>query len=103
MNAALKIFSYIRNKYVIAVLVFLFLMFCYDRNDIFVQMDRKKELTALEKSKTFYQTEIDKTRKELDNLQDNPKALEKYAREHLFMKRDNEDVFIVDSAAAAAK
>lgn len=103
MNAALKIFSYIKNKYVIAVLVFLFLMFFYDRNDIFIQMDRKKELSALEKSKTFYQTEIDKTKKELDNLEDNPKTLEKYAREHLFMKRDNEDVFVVDSSAATGK
>lgn len=103
MNTVLKIFSYIRNKYVVAVLVFLFLMFFYDRNDIFVQMDRKKELVTLDKSKTFYQTEIDRIKKELNNLEDNPKTLEKYAREHLFMKRDNEDVFIVDSSAATEK
>ena len=100
MNIVLKTFSFLKNKYVIAVLVFLFLMLFYDRNDIFVQMDRKKELATLGKSKTFYQTEIEKTKKELNDLQNNPHALEKYAREHLFMKRDNEDVFIVDSSAA---
>lgn len=103
MNVAFKAFSYLKNKYVIAVLVFLFLMFFYDRNDIFVQIDRKKELTNLEKSKKFYKQEIDNTQKELDNLQDNPKTLEKYAREHLYMKRDNEDVFIIDSIATPTK
>ncbi|HEY0298561.1 MAG TPA: septum formation initiator family protein [Arachidicoccus sp.] len=103
MNLALKTLSYLKNKYVIAVLVFLFLMFFYDRNDFFEQMKRKKQLSELQKSKQFYQSEIDQTQKELDNLQDNPATLEKYAREHLFMKRDNEDVFIVDSSVASPK
>lgn len=97
MHFIVKLISYLKNKYIISILVFLFLMFFYDRNDIFIQMDRKKDLTTLEKSKVFYETEIDKTKKELESLEQNPIALEKYAREHLFMKRDNEDIFIVDS------
>lgn len=97
MKKTLKILSYLKNKYIVAILVFLFLMFFYDRNDFFVQIQRKKELSSLEKSKTFYQTEIEKTQQELNNLENNPASLEKYARENLFMKRDNEEVFIVDS------
>ncbi|MGF7231353.1 FtsB family cell division protein [Arachidicoccus sp.] len=103
MKKALKILSYLKNKYIVAVLVFLFLMFFYDRNDFFVQIQRKKELSTLEKSKAFYQSEIEKTKQELNNLESNPVSLEKYARENLFMKRDNEDVFIVDSTKSKGK
>ena len=34
-------------------------------------------------------------RKELNQLQTNPAILEKYAREKYYMKRDNEDLFII--------
>lgn len=98
MKIPSKIFSYLKNKYVIAMLVFVFLLLFYDRNDIFVQLQRQRELSTLEKSKEFYQTEIDKIQKELSSLENNPTALEKYAREHLYMKRDSEEVFIVDSS-----
>ena len=87
----------------IAVLAFLFLLFFYDRNNVFVQLDRKKELLDLQKSKDFYQTQINETRKELLELERNPNAAEKYAREHLYMKRDDEALFIVDSSADSSK
>lgn len=97
MQKTYKILSYLKNKYVLSVLVFLMLIFFYDRNDIFVQLDRANKLETLHKSKDFYQHEIDKTNKELTSLEQSPAALEKYAREHFFMKKDNEEVFIVDS------
>lgn len=97
MQKTFKILSYLKNKYVLSVLVFLMLIFFYDRNDIFVQLDRAQQLGTLHKSKDFYQHEIEKTNKELNSLEESPAALEKYAREHFFMKKDNEEVFIVDS------
>jgi cell division protein FtsB len=100
---ALTIFSFIKNKYTLAVAAFLFLLFFYDRNNIFVQLDRRKELSNLEKSKNFYQTQNNEIQKQLLELENNPNAAEKYAREHLYMKRDNEDVFIVDSSTDSPK
>jgi len=100
---AVKIFSFIKNKYVICIAAFLLLMLFYDRNNIFVQLDRKKELLDLKKSNDFYQTQINETQKELLELKQNPNATEKYAREHLYMKRDNEDIFIVDSVTDSSK
>ncbi|HTN37642.1 MAG TPA: septum formation initiator family protein [Arachidicoccus sp.] len=103
MQKTYKILSYLKNKYIIAVLVFLMLIFFYDRNDIFVQLERSEQLNTLQKSKSFYQNEIDKTKKELTSLEGSPRAVEKYAREHFFMKKDNEEVFIVDSVAKEVK
>lgn len=101
MKFARNLFSVVKNKYLVAFISFTLLMLFFDRNDIFVQIDRKKQLNNLLASKKFYQDEIDKTRKELFDLQNNPAALEKYAREIFFMKRNNEDVFIVEKPVKA--
>ena len=55
-------------------------------------MRRKQELSELQASKEHYLKEIDKTKTALSDLSNNPAAIEKYAREHFQMKRDNEDV-----------
>ena len=66
-----------------------------DKNDFFAQFDRRKELRELEQSKAYYTREIASERKELEALKTNPATLEKYAREKYYMKRDNEEIFLV--------
>lgn len=97
------IFVVIRNKYLLSLGIFAVLMLFFDRNDIFTQIERKKQLKELQASKQFYLDEIARTRKELTDLQHNSAALEKYARENFYMKRDNEDVFIVENQPPAEK
>lgn len=98
MKVIKTIIAVLRNKYFLAFGIFTVMLLFVNRNDVFVQWDRKQELKDLTRSKEFYQKEIEKTRKELADLQNNPAALEKYARENLYMKKDNEDVFIVEQA-----
>jgi cell division protein FtsB len=49
----------------------------------------------MQESKAYYTAEIAKERKALEELKSNPAAIEKYAREKYLMKRDNEDLFII--------
>lgn len=91
----MQIIKTFRNKYVIALTAFTVLMLFIDHNDIFVQIDRQKQLKQLLLSKAYYQKQIEQTQKNLSDLQNNAAALEKYAREKYFLKRDNEDIFIV--------
>jgi cell division protein DivIC len=93
-----KAFRVISNKYLLALVAFVLLMLFFDHNDIFTQMERRKNLKALETKKKFFQDEISKTQKELKDLQQNPAALEKYAREKYVLKKDNEDVFLVEDS-----
>ena len=95
MSKALNLIKFFRNKYIIAITAFIVLMLFLDHNDIFVQMDRQRQLKALLSSKQFYEQQIEQTKKNLADLQNNSAALEKYAREKFFLKRDNEDVFVV--------
>ncbi len=89
------IFKLIRNKYIISITAFIVLMLFIDRNDFFAQLQHKHQLNELLGSKKFYQEQIDQTKKNLADLQNNSAALEKYAREKFLLKKDNEDVFIV--------
>ena len=89
------IFQVIQNKYLISVVVFAAWISFFDRNDLFTQWERKKELEKLETSKIYYETEIASTQKELTELQNNPAALEKFARENFYLKRPEEQVFII--------
>ena len=70
-------------------------MLFFDKNDVFTQLNRRHELKQLQQSKEYYTTRISLERKELDQLKTNPAILEKYAREKYFMKRDNEDLFVI--------
>lgn len=84
------------NKYLIAFTVFILLILFFDnRNDIFTQIDRRNELKQLELSKQHYENEIVTTKKELIDLKNSTETLEKVAREKYKLKKENEDVFLV--------
>ena len=87
--------SWLKNKYFIAFGVFAAIMLFFDKNDVFTQSARNKQLKELQESKQYYSDRIASERKELEQLKSNPGTVEKYAREKYLMKRDNEDLFIV--------
>jgi cell division protein DivIC len=102
----MKLFSHIpawlRNKYLISIGIFAVLMLFFDRNDVFTQRERKKQLEDLQLSKQYYSDRISAERKELQQLKSNPATLEKFAREKYLMKKDDEDLFIVPENPAKA-
>lgn len=83
------------NKYLIASLAFIAWITFFDRNDFVTQLQRRRELNDLQSTKADFTNKIKLERKELNQLQTNPATLEKYAREKYYMKRDNEDLFII--------
>ena len=91
--------SWLKNKYVIAIAVFASIMLFFDKNDVFTQSARNRQLKDLQESKQYYTDQIASERKELEQLKSNPGTLEKYAREKYLMKRDNEDLFLIPEPA----
>lgn len=87
--------SWLKSKYLISFAAFCGIIFFFDKNDIFTQAGRRKELKELQQSKRYYTTQIAAERKESEALKTNPAAVEKLAREKYLMKRDNEDLFLV--------
>ena len=68
----------------------------FDRNDVFTQIERRNELRQVQKSKQFFAEQIAENRNFSKDLKFNAFTIEKYAREHYMMKRDNEDLFIIE-------
>src|SRR5215211_3577067 len=90
-----KIPAILKNKYLIATILFVVFIVFFDDRDIISNFRHTAELRDLEKSKAYYEQEISKTRQELKQLRTNAALLEKYAREKYLMKRDSEDIFLV--------
>jgi cell division protein FtsB len=95
MQILSRIPSWLKNKYVLTLIAFVIWMIFFDAKDILTQRERSQELRELQQSKAYYTEEIAKEKKALEELKSNPAAIEKYAREKYLMKRDNEDLFIV--------
>lgn len=95
MQILSRIPSWAKNKYIITLIAFVVWMIFFDAKDILTQRERTSELRQLQESKAYYTAEIAAERKALEELKSNPAAIEKYAREKYLMKRDNEDLFII--------
>jgi len=74
-----------------------------DKNDLFTQLERRRELKELQQSKQYYSTQIAAESKELEALKNNPATLEKYAREKYLMKKENEELFIISEKPSSSK
>ena len=87
----------IKNKFVIAITFFITWMSFFDPKDWSTIAQKQEKLDKLQLSEANLKTEIYETKKELSQLRTSAETIEKYARENYYMKKDNEDVFIVNS------
>ena len=90
-----RLFSFLRNKYFLALTCFVVWMLFFDRDDVFTQLERKRELTRINESKAYFSKQIKEDRNFSKDLQFNASAIEKLTREKYLMKRDNEDLFLI--------
>lgn len=87
------------NKYFLATSLFVVWMVFFDRNDLFTQLARKKELREIEDSKAYFAQKIAEGKKFSRDMRTNADAIEKFVREKYLMKRDNEDLFLIQKPA----
>ena len=90
-----KIPKYLRSKYSIATFVFVMWMLFFHDIDIPFMIETRSELHQLEEQREWYGEENKKAKEALRDLTTNQETLEKFAREEYFMKRDNEDVYVI--------
>ncbi|HQA75153.1 septum formation initiator family protein [Flavobacterium sp.] len=88
----LKILS---NRFVIVLIFFAIWMIFLDNTSYFDHRVLNKELEELEVNKKYYQDEIKRDEEDIKRLK-NPDQIEKYAREKYYMKRDSEDIYIIE-------
>jgi cell division protein FtsB len=70
-------------------------MFFFDQNNVVDRMKMSKEIRQLEADREYYLEQIQKDSLRYQELTTDKDNLEKYAREQFFMKKADEDVFVV--------
>ncbi|MGB0806601.1 MAG: FtsB family cell division protein [Salibacteraceae bacterium] len=90
-----KVPYWVKNRYAITVIVFTVWMLFFDSNDAFMLYKLKNELSTIQSEKEYFQNQIKETRSDLDNLLNDNKKLEKFAREKYLMKNSNEEIFVI--------
>jgi cell division protein FtsB len=84
-----------RNFYFMTALSFFIWMIFLDSNDLISRFKMSSKLRSLEREKEFYQEKISEVEKDRTELMTNKELLEKFAREKYLMKKESEDLFIV--------
>jgi len=94
-----KVFKIITNKYFITGAVFLAWCLFFDQNDWFTLHEKQKDLNDIKSKLTFMNAEIGRMEAERKTLTDSTdrRRLEIYARENYRMRKDSEDVYVIDN------
>lgn len=84
------------NKYLITVLVFLAFIVFIDENNIIRRVEYEMQIREIKSEIRHYRKLSEDSQRKLDKLNSSKAELERVAREEYLMKKENEDVYIVE-------
>lgn len=87
--------KFLGNRYFLVILFFIIWMLFLDNYSYLEHRVLDKEIKELENNKKYYIEEIRKDSTTIRHL-NSPDQIEKFAREKYYMKRDNEDIYIIE-------
>lgn len=90
-----RFLALIQNKYLIAGIAFFAWMCFFDRYDFSTQFAYQQEKNKLQAEKQFYEEETARIEKAIKDVQYNPSEIQRIARERYKMKKDNEDIYVI--------
>ena len=79
----------------LVLLAFVFWMLFLDSNSWLIHHELNSEVDDLNKNKEYYLNQINKDKAIIEKLNDSLE-LEKFARQEYYMKRENEEIFIIE-------
>ena len=90
-----KWFRFFSNKYLLVTVAFVFWMMFLDSNSYLIHRELDLEIRDLNKNKEYYLNQISNDKAIMSKLDDSLE-LEEFARREYFMKRENEEIFIIE-------
>ena len=82
-------------KYIVVVVAGIVTIGFVGSNSVLSHMRNKIHITELKEEIDYYEGEYQRDQEQIHQLQSNPKAMERIARERYFMKTDDEDIFVL--------
>ena len=90
-----KIPDTFKNKYLIVIVLFSVWIVFLDEHNLIILNKRSNILQEKQDEKQLLIEEIKTDSNTLHSLNNDPEAIEKFARENFLMKKENEDIFII--------
>jgi len=90
-----KWFIIVSSTYVLILIFFVIWMLFFDTNSLLIHRELNQDIKALEESKEFYKEETEKDKMFIEKMTDS-NEMEKFAREKYYLKKENEDIYIVE-------
>ena len=87
--------KFLGSRYTLVLLFFIVWMLFLDNYSYFDHRILDQQINELEENKRYYQDEIAKDEQSIKNL-NNPGQTERYAREKYYMKKENEDIYLIE-------
>lgn len=92
----LKVEPHLNTRYAYAFYVFIIWVTLIDQYTIIQRISLKFQNKKIEKKIEIKKLEVESNRKQIYELKTNTTTLEKFAREHYYMHRPGEEVFILE-------
>ncbi len=77
------------------LILFIVWMLFFDTNSYLIHNELDSDINALEENAEFYQNEIDHDKTFIKKMEDS-NEMEKFAREKYYLKKENEDIYIIE-------
>jgi len=85
-----------RNFYFVTGACFLIWLTFLDSNDLISRFKMGSKLRSLDGEKEYYIQKVSEVEKDRKELMTNKELLEKFAREKYLMKKETEDIFVIE-------
>ena len=82
-------------KYTVVCVLGVLIVGFLDENSVLSHLKNRHRISELEEEIEKYNAEFKRDQAQIRELDKNPKAIEKIARERYYMKADDEDIFIL--------
>jgi len=90
-------------KYAVVTIVGILLVGFLDENSLWSHFKNTQYISELTEEREKYIEEFQCNQAQIKELNNNPKAIEKIARERYYMKADDEDIFVLSDDEREAK
>ena len=89
-------------KYAVVFVVGVLIVGFLDENSLWSHIKNRQRIDELTEEKARYNAAYQRDQAQIRELNTNPKAMERIARERYFMKADDEDIFVLRDNSADA-
>ena len=84
------------NKFLLATVFFCIWMLFFDRSRVINQIKLEQSVRSLQTQKEYYERNIEEIKTRREGLFTTDENFEKFAREQHLMKKNNEEVFVIE-------